>query len=89
MFAKIAAFLSFVLIFGLSENLKIYGGYRNSKRRIRISASRLDIAEDLAAAFKISKFTSSAYLSMMLKFLALRLRVFLLAPARESLCELG
>lgn len=48
MFAKIAAFLSFVLIFGLSENLKIYGGYRNSKRRIRISASRLDIAEDLA-----------------------------------------
>lgn len=48
MFAKIAAFLSFVLIFGLSENLKIYGGYRNSKRRIRISASRLDIAEDFA-----------------------------------------
>ena len=48
MFAKIAAFLSFVRIFGLSENLKIYGGYRNSERRIRISASRLDIAEDLA-----------------------------------------
>lgn len=48
MFAKIAAFLSFVRIFCLSENLKIYGGYRNSERRIRISASRLDIAEDLA-----------------------------------------
>ena len=48
MFAKIAAFLSFVLIFGLSENLKIRGGRRNYKRRIRISASRLDIAEDLA-----------------------------------------
>lgn len=48
MFAKIAAFLSFVLIFGLSENLKIYSDYRNSERRIRISASRLDIAEDLA-----------------------------------------
>ena len=45
---KIAAFLSFVRIFGLSENLKIYGGYRNSERRIRIFASRLDIAEDLA-----------------------------------------
>jgi len=48
MFAKIAAFLSFVRIFGLSENLKIYSDYRNSERRIRISASRLDIAEDLA-----------------------------------------
>jgi len=32
----------------LSENLKIYGDYRNSERRIRISAGRLDIAEDLA-----------------------------------------
>lgn len=48
MFAKIAAFLSFVRIFGLSENLKIYSDYRNSERRIRISASRLDIAEDFA-----------------------------------------